>query len=70
MDIAALSIGMSQMNLRQQASLSVMKIAMDTAKGQSADLVNMLDSTAINTTVKAIDQSVTPHLGGTIDISL
>jgi hypothetical protein len=47
-----------------------MKIAMDTAKGQSADLVNMLDSTAINTTVKAIEQSVTPHLGGTIDISL
>lgn len=32
MDIAGLSVGLNQVKLQQQASLSVMKIAMDTAK--------------------------------------
>jgi len=70
MDIAALSMGMSQMNLHQQASMSVMKMAMDTAKGQTVDLVNMLDASVVNTDTKVMEHSVTPHLGGTIDISL
>lgn len=71
MDIAALSMGMSQMNLHQQASMSVMKMAMDTAKGQTADLVDMLEeNNLINTDTKVMEQSVTPHLGGNIDISL
>ena len=33
MDIAALSIGLSQMKVAQQASISVMKMAMDSVKG-------------------------------------
>jgi len=71
MDIAALSMGMSQMNLHQKASMSVMKMAMDTAKEQTVDLVKMLDvSNVVNTDTKIMEQSVTPHLGGNIDISL
>lgn len=35
MDIAALSMGLSQAKVQQQADVSVMKLAMDTAKGQA-----------------------------------
>ncbi len=58
MDIAALSMGLSQMQVAQEAGISVMKIAMDTATSQSKDLSKMME------------QMATPHLGGTIDISL
>ncbi|MBP2027565.1 hypothetical protein J2Z35_001362 [Acetoanaerobium pronyense] len=65
MDIAALSMGLSQMKVSQQASVSVMKMAMDTAKGQMADLTQMMD-----TNTRVMEQSVNPHLGNTIDIKL
>ena len=65
MDIAALSMGINQMKVTQQSSISVMKMAMDTAKGQTLDLVQMLEA---NT--KIMEQSVNPYLGGNIDISL
>ncbi|WZL73751.1 YjfB family protein [Clostridiaceae bacterium 35-E11] len=65
MDIAALSMGLSQMKVAQQASFSVMKMAMDTAKGQTADLTQMMEA---NT--KMLEQSVNPHLGGSIDMRL
>jgi len=58
MDIAALSTGMSQMKLAQAVSLSVAKLSMDTAKVQSDEMV------------KALEQSVQPHLGGSIDLRL
>lgn len=66
MDIAALSMGLSQMKLAQQASISVMKMAMDTAKGQASDLASMLESS----TTKLSDNSLTPHLGRNIDTSV
>jgi len=65
MDIAALSMGLSQMKVSQQASISVMKMAMDSAKGQVSDLTQMLEA---NT--KMMEQSVSPHIGGNIDIKL
>ncbi len=58
MDIAALSMGLSQMQLSQEVNVSVMKMAMDTAEVQSEDLS------------KIMEQSVLPHLGGNIDLSL
>lgn len=58
MDIAALSMGLSQMQLAQEVGVSVMKMAMDTSEVQVADLTKMMD------------QSVNPHVGGKIDISL
>lgn len=66
MDIAALSMGLSQMKVAQQASISVMKMAMDTAKGQASDLASMLESS----TTKVSDNSLTPHLGRNIDTNV
>jgi hypothetical protein len=65
MDIAALSMGLSQMKVAQEASVSVLKMAMDSMKGQSVDLTKMLE---VNT--KMMEQSVNPHVGGNIDIKL
>ena len=66
MDIVALSMGLSQMKVAQQAGISVMKMAMDTAKGQASDLASMLESS----TTKVSDNSLTPHLGRKIDTSV
>lgn len=65
MDVAALSMGLSQMKVAQEASVSVLKMSMDNAKVQSADLMKMLE---VNT--KIMEQSVSPHIGGNIDIKL
>ncbi len=64
-DIAGLSIGLSQMKVAQQASVSVLKMAMDNMKSQSLDLTKILE---VNT--KTMEQSVNPHVGGDIDIRL
>lgn len=65
MDIAALSMGLSQMKLAQEASISVMKMAIDTSQAGVTDLIQVLEA---NT--KVMEQSVTPNLGKSIDISL
>lgn len=65
MDIAALSMSLSQMKISQQANISVMKMAMDTGKTQMNDMVKIVDQN-----IKMIEQSGTPHLGKSIDISL
>jgi hypothetical protein len=58
MDIAALSVLMNQSQVQQQASLSVMKMAMNTAQQNGTELTKMLE------------QSVQPHLGSSIDLKL
>jgi Putative motility protein len=58
MDINALSIMLNQTQLHQQANLSVMKMAMNTAQQNSANFTKMLE------------QSVQPYLGSQIDIKL
>ncbi|MEJ8552680.1 YjfB family protein [Tepidibacter sp. Z1-5] len=65
MDIAAMSIGLSQINLGNQIGLSVMKNVMDTSQ-QNANIINKM----MNTSVKAMEKSVSPHLGNNIDIKL
>lgn len=65
MDIAALSMSLSQMKVAQEASVSVMKMAMDVAKEQSIDLAKMLE-----TTTQTMEQSVNPHIGKNIDIKI
>jgi hypothetical protein len=62
MDIPAVSMAMSQSSLLQDASLSVMKIAMDTAKANATNMTEMLSQTS------AMQQSVQSHLGGHIDV--
>jgi len=58
MDIAALSMGLSQMKIAQVVSIGVVKIAMDTAEGQMTDLTRMME------------QSVNPAVGSNIDLSV
>ncbi|KAB2953429.1 putative motility protein [Heliorestis acidaminivorans] len=65
MDIAALSILMNQSQVRQQASMSVLKMAMDMSKVQSVDLEKMIDSNK-----KTMELSIQPELGSHIDVKL
>ena len=63
MDIAGLSMGLSNMKTAQQVSISVMKLSMDIANSNGSEMINMIMS---NT--KMLEQSVTPHLGASIDL--
>ncbi|WP_298829764.1 YjfB family protein [uncultured Planococcus sp.] len=55
MDIAALSMAMSQMNVRTEANVSIMKKTIDQAETNGQDVVKMLE------------RSVQPHVGNSID---
>lgn len=65
MDIAGLSMSISQMKAANQLSVSVMKLSMDTAKNQGFEMVQMMQDNS-----KMLENSVAPHLGGSIDIRL
>ena len=56
MDIAALSMALSQVNVRTEANISIMKKTIDQAETNGQDVVKMLK------------QSVQPHIGGMLDI--
>ena len=62
MDIARLSTVLSQAQVKQQASLSVMRMMMDTGKVQADHMLEMVDES-----VNAPDTSH-PYLGGKVDI--
>lgn len=59
MDIAALSTVLSQVQVKQQASLSVMKKVMDTGNNQAIDMLQMMEAST---------EAVDPNLGRTIDM--
>ena len=63
MDIAALSVMMSQGRVQQQAGVSVMKLAMDVASTQGNMMASLIDETA-----KSLELSVQPYLGGSVDV--
>ena len=65
MDIAALSMSLSQMKVSQEASISVMKMAMDAGQSQMNDMMKLVQE---NT--KMMEQSVNSHLGSNLDIKL
>ena len=58
MDIASLSLSLSQMKVANQASISVLKLTMDTAQEQMEDMT------------KIMEQSVNPHIGSNLDLKL
>lgn len=64
MDIPLMSMVLSQGQVQQQASISVMKKAMDQAAG-NAEFINKMMS---GSQVLAIEHAAQPHLGGHIDI--
>ncbi|MBG9544733.1 hypothetical protein ABE29_18810 [Cytobacillus firmus] len=63
MDIALMSIALNQSQVQQQASISVMKKAMDTAQG-NAEFINQMMSAS---QVQELQHAAQPHLGGNID---
>lgn len=66
MDIAFISMALSQSQVQQQASMSVMKMAMGIAE-QQGEAIQRLMSTS---DVTAIQHSAQPHLGGNIDLKI
>ncbi|MBE5886191.1 MAG: putative motility protein [Lachnospiraceae bacterium] len=63
MDIAALSMAMAQNNIGSKVGVAVLDKAMETAESAGAQIVQMIDGAAMQ-------RSVTPHIGGNIDISV
>jgi len=63
MDIAALSMAMAQNDIGTKVGIAILDKNMETAESQGAQIVQMIDSAAIQ-------RSVQPHLGGNIDISV
>ena len=51
-------MALSQMNVRQETSVSVMKKSMDQAESNGQEVIKMLE------------QSVQTHIGGSIDLKL
>ncbi|WP_446897194.1 YjfB family protein [Clostridium sp. LBM24168] len=56
MDVAALSIVMSQSKVQQDAGMAVMKMAMDSGKETAAQMTKMMS-----------DISIDPNLGNNVD---
>lgn len=61
MDIAALSIALSQQSASLQVGVAVTKLAMDTSEQGSEFMNDML---------KNMELSVNPHIGASIDLKL
>lgn len=64
MDIALLSMILSQGQVQQQASMSVMRTALDQGQEGADGLTKMMASAD----VQALQQAAQPHLGGNIDL--
>lgn len=64
MDIALLSMALSQSHIQQQVSLSVMKTALDQAETNANGLTKIVDSAS----VAPLQRLAQPHLGTTIDL--
>lgn len=58
MDVAALSVVLNQGKLAQQVGIAVMKKAMDSAKTNNDALL------------KTMEQSISPHLGRSVDVKI
>lgn len=63
MDIAALSMGLSQSKVHQQVDISVLKMAMDSSEMQAAEMLKMLEAN-----MQIMEQMLHPHLGGNVDV--
>lgn len=64
MDIASMSIVLNQHKVQQQASISVMKKAMDQMEGNTEFIQNMMEQKNI----QSLQHMEQPHLGVHIDL--
>lgn len=65
MDIAALSIALNQNKVQEQASVSVLKMAMGVATNQGEAMTSLA-----GVTTKSMESSVQPNLGAMLDIQV
>lgn len=63
MDIASLSIGMSQADVINSVGTAVLTKSLDTMKETGAGLIDMMDRSVM-------ERSVNPELGANIDITI
>jgi hypothetical protein len=63
-DIAALSTVLAQGRVMQQVGVAIASKVMNVSEQQGADFIQLMESSM------AMEQSVAPHLGATIDIKL
>lgn len=68
MDIALLSMTLSQEKVQQQASISIMKQAMNSAEANMDTLLKMLGETQMPADAQALQHAAQPHLGGNVDL--
>ncbi|MBO5302856.1 MAG: YjfB family protein [Lachnospiraceae bacterium] len=61
MDIAGMSMALSQVNLQTDIGVALLSKSMDMNETLGAGMVNMIEASAM-------EQSVTPHIGGNIDL--
>lgn len=61
MDITGLSMSLAQMQVQGDIGVAMLSKAMDVNEVLGEGMVEMLDAAAL-------EQSVTPHIGGNIDI--
>jgi hypothetical protein len=68
MDIALMSMALSRGKIQQEASMSVLKLAIGDVKqqGETITIQQLMDSTD----ALAIQHSAQPHLGNNIDLKL
>jgi hypothetical protein len=59
MDIAALSMVMSQSRVQESASIAVMNMAMDTGKQNASQMVELISNSAVD-----------PNIGNNLDVSV
>ena len=63
MDIAEVAMGMSQTQVMDAVSTQVLSMSLDMVEELGAGLIEMLDKSMM-------EQSVSPNLGGNLDISV
>lgn len=63
MDIPALSMAMAQDRVMSDVSIAVMAKSLDTVKETGAQMVEMIERSAM-------ELSVNPHIGGNFDVSV
>lgn len=63
MDIPALSMAMAQDRVMSDVSIAVMAKSLDTVKEAGAQMVEMIEKSAM-------ELSVNPHIGGNFDVSV
>ena len=66
MDIALMSMALSQGQIQQQASMSVMKMALGNAEGQGEAIRQLLSANDVT----ALQHAAQPHLGGNFDLKV